>query len=442
MAERRAPSLRARLLAALLASLVVLWLGAAAVAYFDARDEVDEVLDAHLAQAASLVLAQAARGTVAEAAEVAGVHRRARKVAFQVWERGEVLRQRSANAPATRLSPRDEGFARAAEDGRDWRVFSAWDASRRVLVQVGERADVRREIAGGVVHAMLLPFAVALPLLGLLAWWSVTRSLRPLAALADDARRRGGDDLRPLALDAVPREALPLVTALNGLLARVEALLENERRFTADAAHELRTPLAALRAQAQVAQGSGDDAERTRALQGVIEGCDRASRLVEQLLTLARLSQPASTGDRPTCDLHAVARQVVADLAPAALAKGIEIGFEADGPGRVEADPGLVAIALRNLLDNAVRYGPAGKPVEVRARGVEVTISDHGPGIPPEARHRVGQRFFRVLGTGEAGSGLGLSIVARIAEVQGATLALEPADGGGLRARSALPVPR
>lgn len=439
MADSRAPSLRQRLTITLLATVAAVWLATAAYTYFDARHEIDRLLDGHLAQSAALILAQASGDELEEIEleHLPGMHERARRVAVQVWERGRELRLRSASAPSTRLSGEEEGFSTTRIDGRTWRVFSGWDAKRRVLVQVGERDEARREIATEIARNLLVPLLVALPLLGLFAWWNIGRAVSPLATLGREMENRKDDDLRPVEMAAAPSEVRPLVAGLNDLFARVERLLEGERRFTADAAHELRTPLAALKTQAQVAKGAGNDESRQRALDQVIAGCDRASRLVDQLLTLARLEAAGSAGLDAKCDLAALAAAAVADAAPNAVARGTEIEFSGEGSVTVAGDAGLLAILLRNLVDNAVRYGGSGGPVSVRV-GVDegrpvLEVRDRGSGVSEADLARLGERFHRVLGTGETGSGLGLSIVKRIATLHRATMefaAREP----GLRA--------
>ena len=437
-------SLRRRLLLALLGGVALVWIGTALYSYFDARHEINRLLDAHLAQSASLLVAQVGHELEEidlEHAPSAG--ERGRRVAFQIWERGTVLRLHSANAPQARLSQREEGFGTARIEGRSWRVFSAWDARHRYLVQVGERDETRREIAAGMAANLLLPLAAALPLLGLFVWLTVRRALVPLERLGREVGERRAGDFAPLAAQGAPSEVAPLVESLNGLFQRLDRLLESERRFTADAAHELRTPLAALKTQAQVARGASDDTARTHALDGVIAGCDRAARLVDQLLTLARLD-PAEAG-RPAerCDLAALARRVVAELAPAALARRIDIELAGAQSAPVRGHGDLLEALLRNLVDNAVRYSPEGSTIEVRVGAASLSVSDAGPGVAPAEREKLGQRFFRILGSGQSGSGLGLSIVRRIAEIHGARLAFADGPGGrGLRVSVEFPAAR
>jgi two-component system sensor histidine kinase QseC len=440
-------SLKRRLLVTLLATIALVWLATAGYSYFDTRHEVNKLLDAHLAQSASLLVAQA-RGAVGvvDLEHAPQLHKRGRRVAFQIWERGRVLRMHSVNAPEERLSARDEGFSNEVIDGKRWRVFSGWDAERRYLIQVGERDEARREIAGTVAASLLTPLLVALPALGIFAWLSIRRALRPLKQIGEELIARRPDNLAPLAVDGVPVEVAPLVKSLDALFGRMTHLIENERRFTADAAHELRTPLAALRTQAQVALGATGDEERRRALGKVVAGCDRATRLVEQLLTLARLDPEQISESRNTCDLRALAGKVIADLAPTALAKEIDIELAKGAAVAIEGCPELITILMRNLIDNAVRYSPRGANVCVRivpeADTALLAVIDRGPGIPEAERAKVGQRFYRIAGTGETGSGLGLSIVNRIAEMHDATVRLDGGpDGGGLRASVAFPRP-
>ena len=435
-AARGAYSLKARLLAALLAAVALVWLATAAYTYFDARHEINELLDAHLAQSAALIVAQVGHELEEiDLDDVPSPPERARRVAFQVWERGTVLRLHSANAPQARLSPRAEGYSSALIEGRSWRVFGIWDARRRFLVQVGERDETRREIAAGIAANLLAPLALALPVLGLFIWLSIGRALKPLDRLGHEVAARAPDSLGALAAQDAPQEVVPLVRSLNALFERVGRLLESERRFTADAAHELRTPLAALKTQAQVARGASGDAARNHALDSVLAGCDRATRLVDQLLTLARLEPDQARQPPQAFELGAVARRVIAELAPAALAKKVDIELAADQPVSIAGYPDLIGVLLRNLVDNAVRYSPAGTTVRVEIAPGRIVVTDEGPGIAPEERSKVGERFYRILGSGEEGSGLGLSIVRRIADIHGAQLILgAPPAGKGLQA--------
>ncbi len=439
------PSLRRRLLFLLSGTVLAAWLATAAFTYFDARKEIGEMLDAHLAQSAGLVAAQLEHEIDDDhGARLPRQYKHERKIAFQVWDRKGRLRLRSASAPEVQLQNQSEGYGDAVIDGKRWRIFSRWDESRRYLVQVGERYELRDELAQSVASHLLHPLYFALPALALLIWLAVGAGLAPLAGVAREVSRRAPDNLVPLDASHAPREISPLIAALNALFDRLRTSLEQERRFTADAAHELRTPLAAVKTQAQVALGATGDAERGRALANVVSGTDRAAHLVEQLLVLARLDPQTALPPGQTVELHALAQQGVAEIAPAAAARGVEVGLAPGEAAPVAGDAVLLAVLLRNLLDNAVRYTPAGGEVEVAVRitdaGVSLAVVDNGPGIAEAERGRVFERFHRVLGTGEEGSGLGLSIVSRIADLHRAGVSLGTgSDGRGLRVEVAFP---
>jgi two-component system sensor histidine kinase QseC len=285
---------------------------------------------------------------------------------------------------------------------------------------------------------------IALPALGLVIWAAVGRAMQSLAVVDRQISSRTADNLTPLDVADAPSEIGALVTSLNGLFSRIHGLIEQERRFTADAAHELRTPLAGIRAQAQVARGATNDAERARALDGVMTGCDRATHAVEQMLTLARLAPDAVSFQPTSVDLGAVLQETIGELASAALARQIDIELTHDQPIVVSGDAGLLAILCRNLIDNAIRYSPPATIVNVALAAGDTTacirVRDAGPGISAEQRANIGRRFYRVPGTQAPGSGLGLSIVQRIIDLHGGTLRLEsPATGVGLEVSVELP---
>jgi two-component system sensor histidine kinase QseC len=441
-----ARSLQARLLGLVVGVAAAVWLAAAVATWLDVREELDELLDAHLAQAAALLVVQQVGDIEHDDDRVIDaptLHKYAPRVAFQVLHEGALV-MRSANAPrqpwiAAGGVPAKGGFATVRADGAAWRVFSTRGSGRDVQVQVGEQLRSRSEISRAVLRGTLWPMALALPLLAFAAWWAIRRGLLPLHRLGRTLAGRPAASLEPLQLDAAPAEIVPVVDALDGLFGRIATLLESERRFTADAAHELRTPIAAIRAQAQVAMGEADDARRRHALQSTLDGCDRAARLVDQLLTLARLEAdavPALQG----VDLGAVAREVVAALAPKAVARGQQLGLDAGAVCTVRGDTTLLAVLVRNLVDNAVRYTPAGGRIRVgvahRGTKVELRVDDSGPGLPPEAVERLGQRFFRVVGHAASGSGLGWSIVRRIAAVHAMEVEVSRSEMlGGLAVR-------
>lgn len=440
-------SMQLRLLAYLSAGVALVWLAAAAWTWVDARHELDELLDSHLAQAAALLVVQQSHVDDDENEEEAPVlHKYAPRVAFQVFHEGALV-ARSGNAGLTPMSRETRGFDTVTLDNGDrWRVFATRGSKRDIQVYVGEQLDSRDGILRAVLRGMLLPSMLALPLLAALMWWAVRKAMAPLDALGHSLRSRAPDSTVPLPRDSLPTEMRPMVDELNALLRRIEGMVASERRFTADAAHELRTPIAAIRTQAQVAMGAVDDAdERRHALQNTLAGCDRAARLVDQLLTLARLDAPASAAASGRTDLSALARSVAADMAPQALARGQDLELQAPQPCPVAIDEVLPRVLLRNLLDNASRYAGDGARIAVSVavvRGwVQLTVQDSGLGLSPAEMARLGERFFRVLGTAQTGSGLGWSIVRRIAQATGAQVEVtHSASLGGLQVQVSWPI--
>lgn len=442
-------SLRTKLLLLLLAIISVAWLTTAVFIYFDAHHEIDELFDAQLAQSAQVLLAQAghdlkdAREDEDDdgiATEIAGAgHKYERKIAFQIRDVHGRLLLRSASAPVDPLAAQESGFADAVIEGKPWRVYTQHDDDGEIRVQVGERHAVRNELAASVAMRLLLPLGIALSVLALLIWFAVGKGLSPLRRIGSEVAQRDPANLAPLEERTAPAEIAPLLHALNTLLGRLDQALESERRFTADAAHELRTPLAALKIQAQVARRAENEAQRGAALDKLILGVDRATHLIEQLLTLARLEPTSgSAALMAECDVAAIARQVLADLAPAALAKEIELGLSSPAAAMIRGNTDMLAILMRNLVDNAIRYTPPYGRVSVSLRveqgRARLEVTDSGPGIPEQERQRVFDRFYRILGNDAAGSGLGLSIVKRITDFHAAKLTLADGEqGAGLK---------
>ena len=420
-------SLRRRLLTLLLASVVAAWAVTMLLTYQHAHHELDELLDAHLARSARLLLAQEGDDLdeirLGEAGDPGPY---GQEVVVQVWRDGGSLVRRSAGAPATRLSPAESGFSDAEVAGRHWRVYSGWDVEHRWLVQVAEDHALREHLLAHYTLSGLPAILLAVPLLGVLIWLIVGAAVRPLALLGLEVSRRGPGDLQPLPDSGAPVEVRPLVERLNALFARIAESMQSERRFTSHAAHELRTPIAAIRAQAEVAREVPDPAIRSAALAHVIEGCDRAARLVDQMLLLARIDEQATPDALPTARLDQVAARVIADLAPGALEQGVSLELATDEAVTIAADAMLLEVLLRNLIDNAVRHGGPPGPVEVRCHHgdheVVLEVADRGPGVDRSDLEQLGRRFFRAAGASGPGSGLGLSIVQRIAEHSGGTV--------------------
>lgn len=425
-------SLRWRLFIFIALSVLLAWMATAFFTYRDAHREIGAALDERLKNTAAMLATQFVRagGLNIDSHAIRDTTDRT----LQIWKQDGTLLVSSSTASTTPLGNHHDGFGNATVDDVHYRVYSHWDDTKQINVRLGERYDLRYALAESVASHLLHPLYFAVPVLGLLIWLSVGVGLAPLSRFTHEVQQREPGKLDPLDSTYIPREAEPLLNALNVLFARLEESLEHERRFTADAAHELRTPLAAIKTQAQVAYASHDPAALKQALSNVINGADRATRLTEQLLMLSRLDPVNASVSLQSVKLSTIANECVALHAPVAIRKGVDLGFEADNEGRIRGDAALLAILVRNLIDNAVRYTPAGGQVDVQIKRtgdqIALCVADTGPGILEKERERVLSRFYRVLGSGEEGSGLGLSIAKRITELHGASLQLDNRNSG------------
>lgn len=430
--ERR-HSLRGRLLRYLLGAVVAAALTQALVAYFVAWDEAGEIFDYQLQQLAMAVGSGLPMAAVPGA--VAGPEGDGLDFMVQVWSADGASLFRSASA---RLGPApDRGFIDMREGGVDYRVFSTRSGAR--LVQVSQDLEARRKLAETLALRTVAPLALLAPLLLLLIWWIVTTSLKPVARVRVQVSQRQADDLGEVSERDLPDEIVPLVRELNLLFSRLAAVFDAQQTFVADAAHELRTPLAALKLQVRGLRRATETTERELAIERLDSGVDRAARLVEQLLVLARQQVVHGQQDQvETVELAELVRQCVADAAPDAYAKGIDLGMPQAQQGGVAGEPGALRILAGNLVDNALKYSPRDGCVDVRvesaAHGMRLVVDDSGPGIARTQHARVFDRFYRIAGATAPGSGLGLSIVKAIAERHGAQLELEVSERlGGLR---------
>lgn len=303
------------------------------------------------------------------------------------------------------------------DDDDEWRFLWLTAPDGKTRIVVGQELDYRHEMAFDIITSQLTPWLIAPPLMLILLIILLSLELRPLKKLALALRYRAPDLAQPLDTHGVPSEVRPLVDALNQLFARTQTMMLRERRFTSDAAHELRSPLAALKVQTEVAQLSDDDpSARKKALAQLHVGIDRATRLVDQLLTLSRLDSLDNLDDIETISLDSLLQSAVMDIYHAAQQAGIEVRLHINAPSvNHQGQPLLLSLMVRNLLDNAVRYSPPGSTVDVTLDECSFSVRDNGPGINEEALARVGERFYRPPGQQETGSGLGLSIVRRIA---------------------------
>ncbi len=423
-------SLRRRLLALLLGGVSVAWLATMAFSYVDAHNEVDELFDAQLAQSAQTLLALASRDEGVAIQDLGEVtHKYQRRLKFQVWRQDGRLLQRSANAPDSPLTEAD-GFSETDGNDGHWRHYSQWNGNRTLQVQVSENHQLRDTLIGHIAWRLVLPALFGLPLMGLWVWIATRKGLSSLDGIARQIASRAPQQLQPVTPASAPSEIRPMLEALNGLLRRVDTALEGERRFTADAAHELRTPLAALQAQLQVALRARDAAERDRSLEQLQNGLTRASHLVDQMLQLARLDPESGLPDPQPVDLGQIAEAVCAELGHEIIDRHLDFALHAAPDCIVTGQGEWLRILVRNLVDNGIRYTPVAGSIRVDIERDEegvccISVTDSGPGIPPEKRSEVLARFRRLHHTEAAGSGLGLAIVTRVSELHNARFSLD-----------------
>ncbi|HWS05136.1 MAG TPA: ATP-binding protein [Burkholderiaceae bacterium] len=418
-------SLRSRLLWLLLAIIVVTAVVQAVVAYRTARDEADEIFDYHMQQTALSLRSglpwQAAVGHDDDEGKAESY-----EFVVQVWTQDGLRVFQSARAAIPRRETK--GFSDVPARGTTYRVFTMQSGTQ--VIQVAQDMSSRREMAGTLALRTAAPIAVMAPLSMLLVWWVISSSLAPVQRVRRQVSQRQADDLDEVSEAGLPDEVRPLVHELNLLFARVRQAFDAQKSFVADAAHELRSPLAALKLQVQGLQRASDDGTRELAVARLHAGIDRATRLVEQLLVLARHQASAAGGQRPQpVALAGLARQAVGDIAAAAQSRRIDVGVSHADEGSFPGHPDAVRILLRNLLDNAVKYTPEDGTVDVEIRrrtdAWALEVHDSGPGIDEADRERVLDRFYRVAGSQATGSGLGLAIVKSVVDLHGGTLALD-----------------
>lgn len=367
------------------------------------------------------------------------------KFIFQVWNsKGELLLH-SPNIVNLELKDAPLGFSDQIINGNDWRIYSFYDQSLQQKVVTAELYNLRRDLADAIARSNANILLVTYPAFGLLIWLIVSRALKSITRVANEISNRALTYLEPVSLTSIPEEIKPLVAELNQLFVRLKLAFERNKRFAADAAHELRTPLAALKTHVQVALMADNESNRQKALEKVIESVDRSSHVVAQLLTLSRLGEEETLTDIKPVNLHKLATDIIAYIAFHALEKNIEIELApAPSKGIVLGNETVLGIMIRNIVDNAIRYTPPNGEVKIAVldSGTKVIfrVSDTGPGIPIQLRDRVFERFFRILGTKASGSGLGLAIVSQIASLHHAEVNLStPPNGVGLEFDVAFP---
>lgn len=431
-----ATSIRRRLLAYLSGGLLALWLATALASAAVALHEINEIADSQMSQLARSLMQvpQAAAGSTADLPPAGGAE--SSNNGFAIWDKHGTLLladRYGREIPFQTAS----GFHnnRAAWQGSAWRYLYLHDEHSGRTVAVSQRLKERLSTLTNALWVQLALTFLSLPLLLWLIARGIRRGLTPLDLLAGELAARNAQSLQPVS-EQVPAETLPLVQSLNALLARVAESLAREQRFTADAAHELRSPLAALKVQAEVLAMSSDEAEQQHHLGNIHESIDRANRLTEQLLTLARLDPMQALPDAQPIDWQRIGHQALQSVNLQAREKRVQLKLEcACGFGQVFPPLGnevLLQLMLRNLLDNAIRYSPPNSHVTLTLAANGLSVCDEGPGIAAEHLPRIRERFYRLPGQSQQGSGLGLSIVERIADLHGLRLDLVNADERGL----------
>lgn len=368
------------------------------------------------------------------------------KFNFQVWTNGGKLLLHSSTAPKVPLIAESDGFNDKKIANQDWRVFTTYNDKAGVRTVLAERYDTRNELGHRIAQDDLYIMLLTFPLSGLLIWIIIGRGLDSLDRVAEEVANRAPSHLEPVDLEEVPEEIKPVIDELNKLFFRLKEGFEREKRFAADAAHELRTPLAALKTQAQVALHTNNIEEKNQALQKLIASVNRSTHIVQQLLTMSRLvPEAAHMDEKDEVNLSRLTREILAMLAPSAVEKQIDLEFQSEAENlTIHGNLTALGILIRNLVDNSIRYcsenGHINVHLKKKRNEVILEVSDDGPGIPEELRKRVFERFFRVLGNKSPGSGLGLAIVQQICELHNGRVVLDsPKKGTGLIIRVYLP---
>ncbi|MBK3435819.1 sensor histidine kinase [Pseudomonas sp. MF7448] len=446
-------SIRQRTLTLILGLLFLGLLIMTAVNLHDSNHEIDEVYDAQLAQNARLLqgvmrmpmaskeqaeLYQAFNQALGLAVPKVDGHPYESKIAFQVWNSDGTLLVHTASAPAFTSPPSKAGFSAITDvNNRAWRAFVLEDAQYNLKIWVGERDDVRDDLVNRIVRHTVLPNLIGCVLLAAVIWLAIGWGLNPLVNMAQTLRARHPGSLEPLHLNPLPTELEPMQAALNRVLAQIQEVMGRERRFIADAAHEMRTPLAVLKVHAENLKDAASEDDRRASLEHLMAGVDRTTRLVNQLLTMARIEPRTSALEAPKTDLVATVRDSLVQMTPWLLSKELELVFDpVDEVGLVKVDTGIIQIALNNLVSNAANFSPPGGLITVGLAKhhdhYELSVEDQGPGIDEAERDRLFERFYSR--GNDHGAGLGLTIVQSIANRLGGQVRLENRPSGGLRA--------
>lgn len=446
-------SLKRLLLFSLLSTSVLIWIITAYVDYTSTKTETAALFDAELAQSAKVLDSliegflqqhslsrhwEEKKAVIVLPSSTIG-HRYEKKIAFQLTSKKYGLILRSDSAPAFPLSNITNGYSQTSIDQHLWYVFSLSDADDDYIIHVGQRNEIRRQLITDISKHSITQLLIRLPISAMLIWLIVGYSLKPVEQLAKQLSQRKASYLKQLPSEKLPKELIPVVDGLNKLFSRLEQAFENERRFTADAAHELKTPLAGLRTQAQVALKTTDEKVRTQALKHIEQVIERMSHILQQLLTLAQIEADADFLIKQDCNLTQLLIQISGELEPSAYQRKIELTLLDDQQLFISANSALIEILIRNLITNAIKYTPAGGQIQISMNNSYNTpqfcIEDSGPGIAETDYEQVFKRFHRNIETANStqGSGLGLSIAERIVNLHHGKITLAVSQFGGLK---------
>ena len=445
-------SLKEVLLFTLISASVIIWSVTAYFSYKLTRDQVVKLLDAELEQSAyalhSFVGHLLYDGSLYELWDLDSPDKVlpsdkfnskfGNKIAFQLIYKDEGLILRSKTAPDSPMSNSQNGSTLAEADGHLWHVFSISNEQDEYIIHVGQRDDIRQKLKNEIANHLIQPLLIGLPILGAVIWFIVWLTLRPVNRLARQLAIREANYLKPLSTQSLPSEILPVVQELNNLFYQLERAFENERRFTADASHELKTPLAGLLTQAQVAIKTQDEIMRKQALSRIEQAVKRMTNMVQQLLTFSRIESDPQYLTKQPIELNEEIIQIIADLEPEARKKQIGMSYENGSADRINVNALLINILIRNIIDNAIKYTPDGGKILIsltRQEGLQLSVEDSGPGIAIDKQEDIYKRFYRSVETAHKvqGSGLGLSMVKRIAVLHDAELSMEKSRFGGLK---------
>ena len=430
-------SLTLRLISVLCLTALFVWLGSTLVAWWQVRHDVNKVFDAQQVLFAERLANSDLSTILLESSTTLNKNSQSAlkksydddALAFAIFSKtGKLLFSDGRNGKDFIFNNKT-GFhnSHIYDDDDNWRIFWRTAANGKLIIAVGQELDYREDLIEEMIFGQMWIWFASLPILIIVLGWLIYKELRPIKRLSQEIQTRKSGDVSLLNPEGLPAEILPLVKNLNQFFDRTSAMLQRERRFTSDAAHELRSPLAALRIQTEVAQLAGDDVElREQALLHLTQGIDRASQLIEQLLTLSKLDNLQELEELQSIDWEGIIQSLIAERYFVAEKRKITLAFEKESePKSKQGQPILVSLMLRNLFDNAIKYCPEETTVSVKIASSQIIVEDNGGGVEPEDLKKLGQRFYRPAGQNEKGSGLGLSIVMRIAELHGFKVRLE-----------------